>query len=149
MKAAFKLVEKGGGAVKKNWPAFDKWLGRAAMAAGVPISIGRACGVGSGPTSILNKYGQVGVQALQSATPIDTGRTAYSWSYDVLKTNSGYSLNFYNNNTNQGVNIAVILQYGHGTGVGTYVQGVDYINPALRPIFDQLSDQIWEEVTNA
>lgn len=147
MGAIFKLVEKGGGAVKRNWTEFDKWIGRVAGAAGVPIAA--AINSASGPESILNKYGQLGVQALQTATPIDTGQTAASWSYTVKRKNGGYSLDFYNGHTNQGVNIAIILQYGHGTGIGTYVEGVDYINPALKPIFDQISEQIWEEVTSA
>jgi hypothetical protein len=147
MGAIFKLVEKGGSAVKKNWSKYDKWLAKVAGAAGVPIAL--AINTANGPEAILNKYGQLGVQALQTATPIDTGETAASWSYQVKKANGGYSLEFYNSHTNQGVNIAVILQYGHGTGIGTYVEGIDYINPALKPIFDQISEQVWEGVTSA
>ena len=97
--------------------------------------------------NILNKYGAKGVNALAEATPIDTGNTAGSWKYKVEKTSSGYSIYWENDNVNQGVNIALILQYGHGTRNGGYVQGIDYINPALKPIFDSLADEAWREVT--
>ena len=95
---------------------------------------------------ILSKYGQEGVNALREATPIDTGKTAASWAYRIDK-NAGYiSLVWYNTNVNKGVNIAVILQYGHGTGTGGWVEGIDYINPALRPLFDKIASDAWEEI---
>lgn len=97
--------------------------------------------------SILNKYGDKGVAALAAATPKDTGLTASSWEYQVLKTGTGYSITWNNTNVNNGVNIALILQLGHGTGTGGYVQGVDYINPALASIFEQLADEAWQEVS--
>lgn len=99
--------------------------------------------------SILCRYGEYGVQALSAATPIDTGKTASSWSYNVEEDGSSGSITWYNSNVNRGVNIAIILQYGHGTRNGGYVQGIDYINPALRPIFEELADKIWKEVTSA
>lgn len=95
----------------------------------------------------LSKYGQRGVNALAAATPIESGRTASSWSYEVEMGSDSYSIIWSNDRTNQGVNIAVILQYGHGTGTGGYVQGRDYINPAMRPIFDQIAEEAWREVT--
>ena len=96
---------------------------------------------------ILNKYGKKGVDALAAATPKDTGRTADSWEYEVSKTGTGYSISWNNRNVNNGVNIALILQLGHGTGTGGYVQGVDYINPALASIFEQMADEAWQEVS--
>ena len=96
--------------------------------------------------STLTRYGQMGVSALQSATPIDTGKTADAWGYEIVRTNSSASLYFINNNVNDGVNIAIILHYGHGTGTGGYVLGRDYINSAVQPIFDKLANSIWEEV---
>lgn len=96
---------------------------------------------------ILEKYGQKGVDALASATPVDTGLTASSWSYEILEyKTAGWQLVWKNSNVNKGVNIALILQYGHGTGTGGYVQGIDYINPALRPIFEEISNKIGEEI---
>jgi len=97
--------------------------------------------------SILNKYGKKGVDALADATPKDTGLTASSWEYQVSKSGTGYSITWNNTNVNNGVNIALILQLGHGTGTGGYVQGVDYINPALASIFEQLADEAWQEVS--
>ena len=95
----------------------------------------------------LDKYGQKGVAALASATPVDTGLTANSWNYKVEKSGGTISLVFYNTNVVSGVPIAIILQYGHGTGTGGWVEGRDYINPAIRPIFDEMADAIWKEVT--
>lgn len=96
---------------------------------------------------ILNKYGQMGVEALRAATPIDTGKTADSWYYEVKRTGiSGYELIFKNSNINEGVPIAIILQYGHGTKTGGYVQGRDYINPVMRDLFDKMSRELWKEV---
>lgn len=96
----------------------------------------------------LDQYGRRGVDALSAATPYDTGTTAVSWSYDIQETSSGVTINWYNSNVNDGVNIAIIIQYGHGTGTGGYVQGRDYINPALRPLFDQMSEAVRRVVTN-
>lgn len=94
----------------------------------------------------LEKYGQMGVEALESATPERTGLTASSWSYDIERDSEGVKITWSNSNVNKGVNIAIILQYGHGTGTGGYVEGVDYINPALKPIFDAIAKNVWEEV---
>lgn len=98
--------------------------------------------------STLDKYGREGVAALASATPVDTGLTASSWYYKIEQTSSGVSIGFYNSNIQNGyVNIAIILQYGHATRNGGWVEGVDYINPAIRPIFDKIVDNAWKEVT--
>ena len=96
---------------------------------------------------ILDKYGQAGVRALASATPVDTGLTANSWYYKIEKSKGSVSIDFYNSNIQNGVPIAVILQYGHGTKNGGWVQGRDYINPAIRPIFDAIVEDAWKEVT--
>src|SRR5699024_2621238 len=96
---------------------------------------------------VLEKYGKLGVDALASATPIDSGDTASSWTYEVEQTGFTYSINWLNTNVNGGVNIAIILQTGHGTGTGGYVQGRDYINPAIRPVFDKIANEVWREVT--
>lgn len=95
---------------------------------------------------VLQKYGQKGVQALSEATPKDSGTTASSWSYEIERTSSGATIHWKNSNINKGVPIALILQYGHGTGTGGYVQGRDYINPAMRPIFDAIAEAAWKEV---
>ena len=96
---------------------------------------------------ILDKYGQAGVSALASATPVDSGKTAGSWFYTIERQNGSASIIFNNSHINKGVSIAIILQYGHGTGTGGYVYGRDYINPAIQPIFDQLANDAWREVT--
>ena len=96
---------------------------------------------------ILEKYGDEGVKALASATPIDSGLTASSWYYEVKTSNTSSSITFLNSNVNQGVPIAVILQLGHGTGTGGWVEGRDYINPAIQPIFDRIVNEAWKEVT--
>lgn len=96
---------------------------------------------------ILEKYGQEGVAALSSATPVDTGLTASSWYYKIETNSTSASLIFCNSNVNRGVNIAIILQYGHGTGTGGWVQGRDYINPAIQPLFDKIVEHAWGEVT--
>ena len=95
---------------------------------------------------ILNKYGRQGVDALRSSTPVDTGLTSDSWYYKILQRTDSVELAFYNSNVNDGVNIAIILQYGHGTKNGGYVQGVDYINPAMRSIFERIADEAWKEL---
>lgn len=95
----------------------------------------------------LDKYGQEGVAALSSATPVDTGNTANSWYYEIENKKGSIKISFCNSNIQNGVPIAVILQYGHGTNNGGWVQGRDYINPAIRPIFDKIADDAWREVT--
>lgn len=95
----------------------------------------------------LDKYGRDGVAALASATPVESGETANSWYYEIKRGKGTASITFYNSHVNKGVPIAIILQYGHGTGTGGYVQGRDYINPAIQPVFDQLADSAWREVT--
>lgn len=95
----------------------------------------------------LDKYGREGVAALKAATPIDSGLTAESWEYDIVRSGNSVSIVFNNTNIQNGVPIAILLQYGHGTRNGGYVQGRDYINPALQPIFDKMADDAWKEVT--
>ena len=95
----------------------------------------------------LDKYGRAGVAALASATPVDSGQTANSWYYEIERQNGSVSIVFNNSNVNKGVPIAIILQYGHGTGTGGWVQGRDYINPAIQPIFDEIVNEAWREVT--
>lgn len=97
--------------------------------------------------SILDRYGHEGVEALRSATPVDTGLTASSWSYRIRRDKTGVTLSFYNSNFQNGVPIAIILQYGHATRNGGWVQGRDYINPAIRPIFDRIAQEAWKEVS--
>lgn len=97
----------------------------------------------------LEEYGRQGVQALSSMTPLESGKTALSWDYEIEHNAKGVSIYWKNSNVQNGVNIAVILQYGHGTGTGGYVQGIDYINPAIRPIFDEIEQQVWKEVTTS
>ena len=95
----------------------------------------------------LDKYGREGVAALASATPVDSGLTASSWNYEITERNGRVSISFYNTNVQNGVLIAVILQYGHGTRNGGWVEGRDYINPAIQPIFDKIANDAWREVT--
>ena len=95
----------------------------------------------------LNKYGQLGLDALIAATPVDSGLTASSWGYRITHSDRGSTIEWYNTNNVNGVNIAVILQYGHATKDGHFVQGVDYINPALKPVFDAIAEDAWREVT--
>ena len=95
----------------------------------------------------LDRYGKEGVSALASATPIDSGLTANSWYYEINQTKESTTISFNNSNIQNGVPIAVILQYGHGTRNGGWVQGRDYINPAIQPIFDKIADNAWKEVT--
>lgn len=99
--------------------------------------------------SDLDRYGREGVAALASATPVDSGLTAASWYYEIEYTKTGVAISFKNSNIQNGVPIAIILQYGHGTGTGGYVQGRDYINPAVQPIFDRIANEVWREVTKA
>ena len=95
----------------------------------------------------IEQYAQEGVEALMSATPVDTGKTANSWYYKIEKTNESTTIRFCNSNIQNGVPIAIILQYGHGTRNGGWVEGLDYINPALQPVFDKLANKAWGEVT--
>ena len=95
----------------------------------------------------LDRIGREGVAALSSATPKDTGLTANSWYYVIERTSDSVSITFNNSNTNKGVPIAIILQMGHGTRNGGWIEGRDYINPAIRPIFDRIANEAWEEVT--
>lgn len=97
--------------------------------------------------NILASYGQKGVEALRVATPVDTGKTADSWYYEITQDRNRTTISWCNSNVNDGVVIAAILQYGHGTESGAYVQGTDYINSAMRVIFDALANECWEEVT--
>ena len=96
----------------------------------------------------LDKYGRQGVAALESATPKDTGLTSKSWKYKIKQSKGSVSISFYNTNIQNGVPIAVLLQYGHGTRNGGWVQGRDYINPAIQPIFDEIAKSAWKEVTS-
>lgn len=96
--------------------------------------------------SILDKYGRQGVAALESATPVETGLTARSWYYKIEKKNGSVTISFFNSNIQNGIPIAVILQYGHGTRNGGWVEGRDYINPAIQPVFDQIVKDAWKEV---
>ena len=97
--------------------------------------------------SDLDKYGREGVAALASATPVDTGETANSWYYEIVHENGTITITFNNAHIQNGVPIAVILQYGHGTGTGGWVEGRDYINPAIQPLFDKIAENAWREVT--
>lgn len=98
--------------------------------------------------SIFQRYGEEGVKALSEATPVDTGETAAAWRYEITESDKGTSISFHNDHVNQGVNIALILQYGHGTGTGGWVEGRDYINPVIQPLFDELAEKLWKEVTS-
>ena len=96
--------------------------------------------------SMLDKYGREGVAALSAATPVDSGKTASSWTYEIKDIKDGVALTFDNTNIQNGVPIAIILQYGHGTRNGGWVEGRDYINPAIQPVFDKLANEAWKEV---
>jgi hypothetical protein len=96
----------------------------------------------------LNRHGSVGVDALSRSTPKDSSETANSWGYQVGHTKGRISISWFNTHVDAGVNIAVIIQYGHGTGTGGWVEGRDYINPAMRPIFDRILEDVWKQVTN-
>lgn len=99
--------------------------------------------------SVLEKYAIQGVSALSAATPVKTGLTASSWGYEIIQNKGSISIVWKNSNVQNGVNIALILQYGHGTRNGGYVKGINYINPALKPIFDKMADAAWKEVTKS
>lgn len=99
--------------------------------------------------SDLDKYGREGVAALASATPVESGLTASSWYYEITNKNGVIRISFLNKNIQNGVPIAIILQYGHATGTGGWVEGEDYINPSVRPLFDKIAESAWREVTKA
>ena len=100
-------------------------------------------------SGVLEHYGQMGINALRSATPVESGKTASSWGFTTENRGTSIKLIWTNSNVNEGCNIAILIQYGHGTGWGTYVEGTDYINPAMRPIFEEISQLVWKEVTKA
>lgn len=95
----------------------------------------------------LKSYGDAGVQALAKATPLDTGETAHSWGYRVIQEKRGPVIQWFNTHVNDGVVIAIIIQYGHGTGTGGWVPGINYVNPAMGPVFDKIMAEFWKEVT--
>ena len=99
--------------------------------------------------SVLSALGTRGVAALRSATPVDSGITASSWDFHIEHERGRVSIVWTNSSSNQGLPIAILLQYGHGTGTGGYVQGIDYINPAIKPVFDEIAEEVWKEVKNA
>lgn len=99
--------------------------------------------------SALDHYGRLGVSALQQATPVDSGQSARSWSYEILRDGKSYSIIWTNSNIVAGTPVVILLQYGHGTGTGGYVEGRDFINPAIQPIFDKISTEVWKVVTSA
>lgn len=96
----------------------------------------------------LDKFGRAGVAALQQVTPKDTGLTAASWDYKIERSAGSVRISFHNSNIQNGIPIAILLQYGHATRSGSFVEGRDYINPAIQPIFDQIAEDAWKEVTN-
>jgi hypothetical protein len=95
----------------------------------------------------LRSYGKAGVQSLSKATPEETGETAHSWDFRVVQEKRGPTIEWFNTHENQGVNIAIIIQYGHGTGTGGWVPGINYVNPAMEPVFNKIMDDFWKEVT--
>lgn len=99
--------------------------------------------------NILDQYAQEGVEALKAATPYRTGKTASSWDYEIEDTSDGFIIHWINTNINQNVNIAVLLQTGHGNIRGGYIQGIDYINPAMKPVFEKIANEMWKGVTSA
>lgn len=105
--------------------------------------------IGRDYLNVLDSCGQMGVEALRASTPVLTGKTASSWTYEIEQGGGTTGIHWLNTNENKGVNIAIILQYGHGTGTGGYVQGRDYINPAIQPVFDKIAEEVWRVVTNS
>lgn len=99
--------------------------------------------------ALLERYGQRGVDLLAEATPKDSGKTSESWSYEVEVSSGRYNIVWTNSNINKGVNIAMIIQYGHGTRQGGFIQGIDYINPATQKVFEEMAQELWGEVVNA
>ena len=100
-----------------------------------------------GYLNILGNYGEMGVAALRNATPSESGKTADSWGFGIEEGNGTVTLYWSNSNENNGVNIAILLVYGHGLQNGGYVQGIDFVNPAMRPIFEKIANECWKEVT--
>ena len=96
----------------------------------------------------LDKYGRIGVDALAAATPKDSGETASSWYYRIVRNNRGVSIEWLNSSQNEGIPIVILLQYGHGFQHGGYYEGLDFINPALKPVFDEIAENAWKELTN-
>jgi len=125
-----KLVSKGGSKFSKTDTFFQRVLQKVKL-------------------SSLDYWGRKGVNALSSATPVDSGETARSWYYQIVRTQNGVRLQWLNSNVNDGVNIALIIQYGHAARNGVFVEGRDYINPALKPIFDSIEESAWKEVSGA
>jgi hypothetical protein len=105
--------------------------------------------LGNGIFDFFDHYGRIGVDALSRATPIETGDTAHSWEYTITHEPGRDVVAWYNTHRVEDVNIAVIIQYGHGTGTGGYVEGRDYINPAIQPVFDKMVDEMWKAVRDA
>lgn len=101
------------------------------------------------PYEVLDKYGKKGVEALRAATPVDSGRTADAWYYEIERKFGSITIAWYNSNINEGVPIAIILNYGHGTGWGGYVKGREYISPAIQPVFDEIAEAVWKEVESS
>lgn len=112
------------------------------------IFLGKAKRLNERTKNILEKYGQIGVDELSAATPIRTGLTAASWYYTIEKSKDGYVINWSNSNIQNGINVALIIQLGHGTSKGGYVPPNDYINPALKDIFDKIAIDVWKEVSD-
>lgn len=131
----FELKLKGGG---EPWKKTALWLAGIGGTAGALYY--KVC-------QTLHKYGQAGVEALAANTPVDTGATAGAWRYSVDLDPQGFRVTWYNDNINEDVNVALILQYGHGTGTGGYVEGIDYINPALKGVFEDMADAVVTEVS--
>lgn len=100
-------------------------------------------------SGLLHQYGREGVAALAAATPSETGITAASWDYTVSKTRNGWAITWSNHHVVEGTPLVIMLQYGHGTGTGGYVQGEDFINPAIKPIFDKIKTDVWKVVKSA
>ena len=100
------------------------------------------------PRQILEKYAREGVQRLSSVTPKDSGDTANAWTFEIVRSRSGFKIHWLNSSINDGVPIVILLQYGHGTRSGAYVEGRDFINPAMQPVFDAIAENIWKEVSN-
>lgn len=125
-----KLVSKGGSKFSKTDTFFQRVLQKVKL-------------------SSLDYWGRRGVNALSSATPVDSGETARSWYYQIVRTQNGVRLQWLNSNVNDGVNIALIIQYGHAARNGVFIEGRDYINPALSPIFDSIEESAWKEVSGA
>lgn len=96
-----------------------------------------------------DRYGRMGVAALQEATPKRTGKTAASWDYKVTRKPDSLIIDWTNSNISEGTSVAILIQYGHGTGYGVYVSGIDYINPALKPVFNKIAEEAWKEVTRS